>query len=231
MPSISFTRSFISEKALITYWGNTPPDSSRFYVGLADTNTLDRTSAPIDFIKAELNPNYGYFRQPFLYEDTGTYNTSAERHEMPDITVEFTASGGVLQFQTAFLMADGHPTSAWDSTEVTFNATTNRIIIPSHGLNYDDTVMFTRDDNSILPYPLEFNRRYFVAGATEDDFWLREELGLGTVDLQPSSANSAEQFLMRTIPKLIVALVVEDAPIQILDGTTHSYRIPIYERL
>lgn len=227
MPSISFTRSFISEKALITYWGNTPPDSSRFYVGLADTNTLDKTSDPINFIKAELEPRYGYSRQPFLYEDTGTYNTSAERHEMPDITVEFTASGGSLQFQTAFLMADGHPTSAWTQSDVTFNPTTNRIIIPSHGLTYGNAVMFTVSDNSVLPPPIDAGRKYFVADPTEDDFWLKPDVASGTIDLQNTGSG---QFYLRTIPRLIVAYSIEDAPIQILDGTTHSYRIPIYER-
>jgi len=225
MPIGTFTRSFISHKAAVIYRGATPFNPNKFYLGLANTNTLNRGSSIADFIAAELLPSYGYARKQILFSGDGAYNTLYERHELPDVTLPFAASGGSLQFQTAFLLANATPTSSRSFTDANVDAATNKIAIANHGLVNSDEVIFTAAPTATLPGGIFASTLYKVANATTNDFSLTTVSGT-PVDITNTGSGT---FYCRYASGIIAALFVEPSQIQILDGSTHSYRVPIAE--
>lgn len=226
MAAGSFTQQWLAAKAKIAYRGAIPPDPNKFRLALADTNVLTKASNKADFIAAELLPVSGYLRPQFLYNADGTYNAVNERYEMPPLDVSFTATGGFLQFQTAFLLANAHPVSARSFTNVEVNPAMDRIAIASHGLVDGDEVLFTPGVAATLPSGLIPATLYFVVNATTNGFQVSTQLNGPAVDITDTGSGTC---YCRCANGLVVALSVEPSQIQILDGTTHSYRIPIVE--
>lgn len=213
----TFTNDWITRTAAILFRGGTPPDSTKFRLCLANTATLTRSSSLADFFSSELLPNNGYARATVNFSGDGSYDTTDQRHEMPTLAASFTASGGSLQFQTAFIIADSVATASKSFTNSNVNAVTNKITITSHGFSNGDKLVFTADSLATLPGGITAGTVYTVNNATINDF----EIG---VDITNTGSGT---FRARCANGSIVGLFVEDNPITVPDGQSYSYQIPV----
>ncbi len=223
MVAATFTNDWISLQAKVLFRGLSAPDIRKFYVGLANVATLTRASLVTDFISNELLPVNGYQRVSVSFSSDGSYNTSANRHEMPTITAPFAASGNSFQFQTAFLMANAEQNASQSFTNSNVSPSAGRIAITSHGFVNGDRLVFTADPLATLPGGIAASTIYQVANATANDFQLQDLSGvainitdIGSGSLRARSANGS-----------IVALAVESSPITIPAGQGYTYQIPI----
>lgn len=224
MPTGIFTNAWISKSAQILYRGTTPPDSSKFRLCLANTAALTRASSLADFVSSELVPSNGYSRASTNFGGDGSYDTGDQRHEMPTVNASFTASGGALQFQTAFLMADAAATPSKSFTDTNVNATTDTITITSHGFSNGDRLVFTADALATLPSGISASTIYQVAAATTNTFTLQPNGGGSTINITDTGSGT---FRARTANGIIVAYAIESTPITIPDGQGYSYQIPL----
>lgn len=220
----TFTRDWIATKALISYRGATPPDPTKFRLCLADANTLNAASTKADFIASELLTVNGYSRQPFISEN-GTYNATSDRYELPPVDVSFTASGGQLQFQTAFLIANADEHASRSFTPLAVSPADGRIAIASHGLVNGDEVLFSAAPGATLPSGLIAGLLYKIASNQPDNFGLTDIDG-GVVAIADTGSGT---FYCRYATGTIVCFLTENAQVQVLDAQTHTYRIPISE--
>lgn len=218
MPTGIFTNVWISQSAKILFRGATPPDATKFRLCLANTATLSRSNSLADFIASELLPTNGYARASASFGGDGSYDTTDQRHELPTISASFTASGGALQFQTAFLIADSSGVSSQSFTNANVNPTSDRITITAHGFVNGDKLVFTPDSLAILPGGITAGTIYTVANVTTNDFQLT---GANITD------TGSGAFRARSANGIIVAYAVESSPITIPDGQGYSYQIPL----
>jgi hypothetical protein len=221
-----FTNDWITQKAKILYRGATPPSSTKFRLALANTATLTRASSLADFIANELLPTNGYARALIDFGGDGIYDTTDQRHEMPVPSIGFTASGGSLQWQTVFLIADSVAVASKSFTNANVNPTTDRITITAHGFANGDKKMFTADSLAFLPGNLTTGTVYQVASATINDFQLQPSDGGSTVNITDTGSGT---FRIRSADGIIVCFAVESSPITLTDGQGYSYRLPIIE--
>ncbi|WP_445634568.1 hypothetical protein NSTC745_06389 [Nostoc sp. DSM 114161] len=171
-----------------------------------------------DFIANELLPSNGYARIDASLSNDGSYDTTDQRHELPTINAAFAASGGSLQFQTIFLIADSVAISSKSFTNANVNATSDRITITNHGFVNGDKLVFTADALAFLPGGITAGTVYTVTNVTTNDFQLTG------VDITDTGSGT---FRARSANGIIVAYAVESTPITVADGQGHSYQIPL----
>ncbi|HYW20250.1 MAG TPA: hypothetical protein VE956_13260 [Nodularia sp. (in: cyanobacteria)] len=218
MPIGIFTNAWISQSAKILFRGATPPDTSKFRLALANTATLSRSSSLADFTANELLPTNGYARATASFGGDGSYDSTDQRHELPTISASFTASGGALQFQTAFLIADSTAVASKSFTNANVNAVSDRITITAHGFVNGDKLVFTADSLATLPSGITTGTIYTVSSVTTNDFQL------SGVDITDTGSGT---FRARSANGIIVAYAVESSPITVPDGQGYSYQIPL----
>ncbi|MFK0731417.1 MAG: hypothetical protein ACFKPT_02590 [Gloeotrichia echinulata GP01] len=223
MPTGIFTNAWITESSKILFRGSTPPNPVKFRLCLANTATLSRVSSLADFLANELLPANGYSRQLANFSD-GTYDTTDQRLELPIINASFSASGGSMQFQTAFLMADAASVASKSFTDANVNATSNSITITSHGFANGDKLIFTADALATLPGGITAGTIYQVSGVTTNNFQLQPSGGGSTIDITDTGSGT---FRARSADGIIVAYAVESSPVTIADGQGYSYNIPV----
>ncbi|MEH2201173.1 hypothetical protein [Nostoc sp.] len=224
MPTGIFSNAWISQSAKILFRGATPPDTSKFRLCLANTATLSRSSSLADFLASELLPNNGYARASANFGGDGSYDSTDQRHELPTISASFTASGGALQFQTAFLIANSLAVSSKSFTNANVNATSDRITIAAHGFVNGDKLVFTADSLATLPGGITSGIIYQVASVTTNDFQLQPNGDGTTIDITDTGSGT---FRARSANGIIVAYAVESSPITVPDGQGYSYQIPL----
>ena len=220
----TITNDWISQICLSMYRGKTPPNTSKFYVALANTAILTRANAIADFITQELLPVNGYARQNTQFSGDGAYNPTNLRHEMPTLTATFTASGNSFQFQTAFLIANASAVASQSFTDANVNASSDRITILNHGYANGDNLVFTADNLSTLPSGITAGILYTVNNITTNDFQI--QLSGATVDIQNTGSGTLHA---RSANGSIVALAVESSPITVPAGQGYTYQIPIVQ--
>lgn len=216
MPTGIFTNAWIAESAKILFRGNTAPDPTKFRLCLANTAALSRTSTLAEFISSELLPTNGYSRSLGNFSGDGVYDTTDQRYENA-IAASFTASGGSLQFQTAFLLANSSSIASKSFTNAEVNATTDVITINGHGFSNGDKLVFTADTLATLPGGIVANTIYTVASATTNTF------AIG-VDITNTGSGT---FRARSANGIVVAYAIESSPITVPDGQGYSYNIPL----
>jgi hypothetical protein len=219
---------WVTHKARVLYRGATPPDTTGFYLCLANTNTLTRSSNKADFFQHELLEGNGYSRKVLTYSADGSYDVTDQRHEMPTVSLSWTASGAALQYQTAFLIADakaGAPASVSFDGSAAINVANDTIEIAAHNLNNQDDVLFKPRAGASMFGGASANTLYKVLNATSSTFKISTDginpinlssIGSGTIDL--SYANGR-----------IVTLNLEVDPVTIADGQTLEYDFDLVE--
>ncbi|PHJ69226.1 hypothetical protein VF14_03625 [Nostoc linckia z18] len=224
MPQGTFTNAWISETAKILFRGSPAPDATKFYVGLADTDALTRASTIASFVAKELVPESNYTRANLTLSGDGSYNSAANRHELPTATITFTAGDTSWQFQTAFLIANAHQTCSVAFTNSNVNAATDRIAIASHPWIAGDRLVFTADELATLPTGIDAGTIYQVLSPTTNDFQIAT-LGSSTpVNIQNTGAGT---FRARSANGIVSVFAVEPSPITLLPGRSYAYQIPI----
>ncbi len=224
MPTGTFTNDWITNSAKILFRASTPPNASKFRLAVANTATLTRASSLADFISNELLPNNGYARATANFATDGSYDTTEQRHELPTISATFTANGGSLQFQTAFLIADSLATASKSFTNSNVNPTSDRITITAHGFVNGDRLTFTADALATLPGGITAGTIYQVASVATNDFQLQPLGGGTTVDITDTGSGT---FRARCANGIIVAYAVESNPITVPDDQGYSFQIPL----
>jgi hypothetical protein len=217
MPTGTLTNDWITKSAKILFRGISPPNPNKFRVGLCNTATLTRASTIAEFISAELLPINGYSRVVANFAD-GAYDTTDQRHELPIISASFAATGGSLQFQSIFLIADASTLASKAFTNAEVNPTSDRITIPNHSLVNGDQLVFTADSLGSLPGGIAANTLYTVTSASTNDFLLQG------IDITDTGSGT---FRARNANGSIVAFGIEPNPITLADGQPYIYQIPL----
>jgi hypothetical protein len=218
MTAGTFTNAWISQSAKILYRGATPPDSTKFRACLANA-ALTRTNTLIDFISAELLPINGYTRASLNFAGDGAYDTTDQRHEMPSVSVNFSASGAALQFQTIFILANASSVASKSFTNSGVNPTSNKITINNHAFNNGDKIIISPDDLATLPGGISNSSIYTIANSTANDFEIGVDItNTGSGTFRARTAAEGENWN-------VIAFLTEDNPITISDGKTYSYVI------
>lgn len=221
MPTGIFTNAWISQSAEILFRGATAPDPTKFRLCLANTATLTRSNLLADFLASELLPINGYARVSASIADGG-YNSTTQRFELPTISAAFSATGGALQFQTPFLMANSAAVCSQSFTNTNVNPTTDRITITGHGFANGDNLIFTAAALATLPTGIVANTIYQVANITTNDFQLQS--GGTLINIADTGSGT---FYARNANGIIVAYAVESSPITVAAGQGYSYQIPL----
>ncbi|WP_414755545.1 hypothetical protein [Anabaena sp. CCY 9910] len=216
MPTGIFTNTWVETSAKILFRGATAPDPTKFRVCLANTATLGRSSSIADFVAAELLPINGYSRVSGSFSGDGSYDATDQRYENI-IAAAFSASGGALQFQTVFLIANSTAISSRSFSNTDVNATSDTITINSHGFANGDKLVFTPDALATLPGGINTGTIYTVASATTNTF----QIG---VDITNTGSGT---FRARSANGIVVAYAVESSPITVPDGQGYSYQFPL----
>lgn len=155
------TRTFISDSALWS-WARKPAPTGGFFVCLSIGSSFTPSSTIADFLASEVSGN-GYTRQPLTYTADGVYSTANNRHEMPQLTPQFTAAGGSIVWRTAFVLYGARSESRISIPAANVNITTNVITTTAaHGLVAGERVMFTDGSLFGIPEPLTVNTIYLV---------------------------------------------------------------------
>lgn len=223
MPQGTFTNAWISESAKILFRGSPAPDADKFYVGLANTSSLTRSSSIANFISNELTDS-AYARAQLIISGDGSYNTNANRHEMPIATIVFVAGDNPWEFQTGFILANAHPVSSLGFSNSSVNPSTDRIAITDHPWVSGDRLTFTAEDSATLPTGINAATIYQVLTPTANDFAIAT-LGSSTpVNIQNTGSGT---FRARSANGIISLFATEASPITILPGRSYTYQIPI----
>ncbi len=213
MTTSNSTQEWQTYQAKVMARGASAPDTSKFYIGLVNTSNLSTGSTIVDFVGAELLPTNGYSRLPISFSGDGTYNSTTKRHELPAISATITANGGSLQFQTAFLIANG--TSDASQLIASVNPSTDRITINNHGFTNGKSLIFTADALSSIPSGISPSTIYKVANATTNDFQIQSSGSL--INIADSGSGSIRA---RSADGVVWNFLVNDSPISIIDGQT-----------
>ncbi|AUB37527.1 hypothetical protein COO91_03472 [Nostoc flagelliforme CCNUN1] len=219
----TFTNAWISATAKILFRGATPPSVDKFYVGLANTSSLSRASTIANFVSNELTDD-AYSRAQLTLSGDGSYNSSANRHELPIATTIFTAGATSWQFQTAFLLADAHPIASNAFTNESVNAATDRITIANHPWVSGDRLIFTADELATLPTGINAGTIYQVLSPATNDFAIATVGSSTPVNFQNTGSGA---FHARSANGIVSIFAIEGSPITILPGRSYSYQIPI----
>lgn len=108
-----FHSSWIQRQVSVMLLGTAAPDPTKYYFCLADSSTLTESSTAAAFFAAELPiGTNGYSRKPVTFTGPSIYDNATKTAILPTQTMTWTPIGGSLQFQTAFLVADGAATGA-----------------------------------------------------------------------------------------------------------------------
>ncbi|MBW4421769.1 MAG: hypothetical protein KME13_21545 [Myxacorys californica WJT36-NPBG1] len=214
-----FHNDWVSYHFALPFGGGTLPDVAKYFLCLADTTLLTRASSRADFIAAELLQQNGYARSQLLFSDPGSFSNSNKRYDAPLVTGDFEADGGALQFQTVFLIANGHATANKTLTDASVNAATNVITATAHGLINGNEVIFSVQGGSTLPTGVAANTIYKVMSVATDSFQISTD-GVTAIDITSTGAGT---FYLRYVPARIVLLDVLTDPRLLQDGKPYSY--------
>lgn len=156
------TQTYISDVALWTAARKSAPAAGTLFIGLSTSSTVTPASSIIDFLATEVTGN-GYARQPLTYTADGSFNTTTNRHELPQLLPQFTASGGSIVWRTAFALYGARVESRVQIPAANVNITTNVFTTTAaHGLAVGESIMFTDGGSSGLPAPLAVQTIYVV---------------------------------------------------------------------
>lgn len=219
-----FTNDWISfiEQLLYRNVGSLPV-ASKYYLCASASTTLARASTVADFIRAELKPEYGYDRANVLWPSNGTYSNVNQRHDLPTVTTTWTATGGTLQFQSVFLLANAH-SKASESFSPT-NVSGSTATIAGNLLINGDTVIPVADAGSTLPGNLVNNTAYTVLNVNSGTgaFQFSSD-GINPIAL--SNAGSGT-FRLKYASGLAVLLQIEPSVVSVESGRPVQYDIDI----
>jgi hypothetical protein len=203
---------------MLPFTGGTLPNAAKYYLCLADTTLLTRASTRADFIAAELLQTNGYARSNLVFS-AGSFSNPNKRYDAALVTGSFAASGGSFQFQTAFLIANGHATANKTISDTDINASTNTITATAHGLSNGAEVLLTAQGGSTLPSGITSGTIYTVIGTTTNTLQLSSD-GVSAIDITSTGSGN---FYVRYVPDRIVLLDVLSDPRLLLDGKSYEY--------
>lgn len=194
------------------------------------TAALNANSSNEDIFASELLPVYGYSRINSTFgNDAGTYNAQSLSFALPQIQATFTANGGVVQWQSAFVLIGGSAIASKSFTEANVNPATDRIEMRQHGLTNGDRLVFTAETTGVLPGDINSTTRYYVGVIDSLTVELYTDAALTTkVDI--TSTGSGTMYA-RYASGAVAAVVQESAVVQLLDGQSYSYLINLKESI
>lgn len=210
-------------KAERLYWGQTAR------VCLTDV-ALTFASQIETIFASELLPINGYGRiSQDIASNAGIYNPTTLELSLPQVIATFTASGGPLQWRSAFVLLGGSPTASRNFQPSDVNPALDQITIAIHEFVNGDVLMFSPDPaGGILPAGISDTVRYYVEVVDANTILLHSIASLtALVDIGNTGSGT---MTARHASGRIAAIVQEEAPIVLLDGQLHTYQITLKER-
>lgn len=214
-----------SRKARILYRGEAAPNPTRFYLCLTDNVALGRASTIADWVGAELPRGNGYDRRQLLWSTDGEFSNASKRHELPQVTAAWQATGGSLQFQTWFLLADAHSRASESVDASAVTAATSSLSIPGHLFSTGDRFVLKEQPGGVLPAPLVTGTVYtaIVSGGT-----IKPATSTGTPIALQNSGSGA--FWVKYASGTATLVEVGSTPILLQDGQPAELDIDITEQ-
>jgi hypothetical protein len=194
----------------------TLPDASEYRMGLCGSGLITKTMSKAAILSSELVQENGYSRKDNSFLANAIYYNSESRSRFDPITIEWTASGGPLQFSSLFLLADASPIA---NTPCTIAA--DKVIANNHGLIAGDEVCFTSISGQ-LPTNLQTQTLYKVLNPTTNDFQVATIADPATALSLGSPSGS---YRLHYANGTIVEIHIEPDPRLLLDGQSYSVEI------
>jgi hypothetical protein len=213
----TFFNSWIQYSSEVIFIGSAAPNPNKFFIGLSSATSFARSQTLIDIISQELTPQFGYTRANAVFS-AGSYSTNNQRYEFPTVSLNLGATGGSLQFQSIFMLADAEATPALTLVPADFNAATDTITKANHGRSNGDQLIFSAASLSTLPGGITTTQTYTVSNATTNTFQLN---GINITDIGSGT------FYARNANGRLVMFSTESALITIADGQSQPIVIPL----
>lgn len=171
--------------------------------------TVESTRSDWDSIKISGNGYQDYWA-PIL---TGAYDSGDNRHETPEITAEFTATGTGYSYSTIYVIIAEPSTFDITNTSLTDNVATITTD-GAHGFTAGKTVVIAGADNSV------YNGAYTIATtpASNTFTFSKTNANLGSV----SSAGTASEMTQETY---LHSIITESPAIVLSPSQSVSYKI------
>lgn len=220
-----FCDEWTSRKARILYRGAAAPNPAKFYLCLTDNVLLGRANSIADWVAAELPVGNGYDRCPLVWAADGDFSNLDKRHDLPSVTATWTASGGSLQFQSWFLLADAHGRASESVDASAVTVATSTIALPGHLFSTGDRFVLEEQPGGVLPAPL-------VAGTPYTTIVSGGGIKPATVAGMPITLQNAGSgsFWVRYASGTIVLAEIADAPILLQDGAPAEIQLFVTEQ-
>ncbi|MGL5062546.1 MAG: hypothetical protein ACRC62_21420 [Microcoleus sp.] len=194
------TQKYITDDALWRVGRRAAPSQTGFYMCLSTSNTLTAASPVADFLTTEVTGN-GYARQPITYSADGTFNTTTSRHELPQVTTSFTATGGSIVWRSSFVIYDGRVESSATLPAANINISTDVITLNAHGLANGEELII---GNNFSPVGgLISNTIYKACNVTTNTFQVSSD-GTTPIDLTSVGAGNYRLYYAKGSVKSFV---------------------------
>jgi hypothetical protein len=192
------------------------PDVNKYRLCLSSSGLLTRSMQKAAILVTELPLANGYGRKIVNYiSDSVFYNTES-RDRFDPITIDWTATGGSLQFSSLFLLANA---SSIANAQCTVSG--GKVVLTGHGLMAGDEVCFSPVSGSFPP-EMNTSTLYKVVNPTIGDFQIAT-IAAPTVPIALSSATGT--YRLHYANGTIVEIHVEDSPRLRQDGQSYSVEI------
>ena len=189
---------------------------------------LNQNSNINEIFASELLQQNGYSRQGASFGTIdGIYNSNSFEIAMPEITANFTGAGIGFQFSSGFALLSGHNRAGAYLDSV--DADSSIFTLYYHELNTGDRLYITPGENGAVPSGISLSYRYYVKVLDGNTFELYLDESLST-KVNINNTGSLPVYA-RYANGRVAVIITEDAPIQLLDGQSYSYRLTLRERL
>lgn len=192
------------------------PDIAKYRLCLSSSGLLTKTMQKAAILVTELPLANGYSRKVVSYVGDSVFYNTESRDRFAPVTIDWTATGGSLQFSSLFLLANSEPIANAQCT-----VSGGKVVLTGHGLTTGDEVCFSPVSGSFPP-EMTTATLYKVVNPTIGDFQIAT-IAVPTVPIVLSSATGT--YRLHYANGTIVEIHVEDSPRLRQDGQSYSVEI------
>jgi hypothetical protein len=194
----------------------TLPDATKYRLCISSSGLLTRTMNKAAILVTELPLANGYGRKVVSYMGDSTFYNTESRDRFDPVTIDWTATGGSLQFSSLFLLANSSPIA---NAECTVSG--GKVVLTGHGLITGDEVCFSTI-SGVFPPEMATSTLYKVVNPTIGDFQIAT-IAAPTTPIVLSSATGT--YRLHYANGTIVEIHVEDSPRLRQNGQSYSVEI------
>lgn len=195
-------------------------DSTRFRLLLSESSDFAVAFSGSQVFQRERPIGSGYTRGNPSWANSGTFDSANRRDTLDTVEVQFTSTGGALQYRSAVLVANADPLPGIQIAAISGNTVHT---VGAHGRAANNQIMIkTTSGGSTLPTGLTADGLYFANVVSSTSLQYRISSGGSVVTLSSAGAGGLMVVYADGDP---VWYRTEDATITIPAGQTHKYQI------